>query len=83
MFIAHNAAQLYTVEFGSGPRTILAHRGWIGSRELWAGPFILLSQSWRTIAHDHRGTGATVAHVPNMTRPIELAQEIDRYFSQH
>ena len=30
MFIQNSDAQLYTVEFGSGPRTILAHGGWIG-----------------------------------------------------
>ena len=29
--------------------------------ELWAGPFTTLSKTWRTIAYDHRGAGATVA----------------------
>jgi pimeloyl-ACP methyl ester carboxylesterase len=67
VFIAHDAAQLYTVEFGSGPRTILAHGGWTGSWELWAGPFNLLSKSWRTIAYDHRGTGATLAPVASIS----------------
>ena len=67
MFIAHNAAQLYTVEFGSGPHTILAHGGWTGSWELWAGPFTLLSKSWRTVAYDHRGTGATLAPLDSIS----------------
>jgi len=61
MFIPHNGAQLYTVEFGSGPRTILAHGGWAGSWELWTEPFIHLSKTWRTVAYDHRGTGVTIA----------------------
>jgi pimeloyl-ACP methyl ester carboxylesterase len=41
--------------------------GWIGSWELWAEPFAILSQRWRTIAYDHRGAGATVAPVESIT----------------
>lgn len=67
MFISHNSAQLYTVEFGNGPRTILAHGGWTGSWELWTGPFQSLSKTWRAIAYDHRGTGATVAPVESIS----------------
>jgi pimeloyl-ACP methyl ester carboxylesterase len=67
MFISHNSAQLYTVEFGGGPRTIVAQGGWTGSWELWAGPFQSLSRTWRTIAYDHRGTGATIASVDSIT----------------
>lgn len=58
MFITHNSAQLYTVEFGKGPRTILAHGGWTGSWELWAGPFRF---------YDRRGTGATTAPVESIS----------------
>lgn len=61
MFISHNQAQLYTVAFGSSERAILAIGGWTGSWELWTDPFSFLSESWRTVAFDHRGTGATVA----------------------
>jgi pimeloyl-ACP methyl ester carboxylesterase len=67
MFVPHNSAQLYTVKFGSGPRTILAHGGWIGSWELWAEPFADLSKTWRTVAYDHRGTGATYAPVDSIS----------------
>jgi pimeloyl-ACP methyl ester carboxylesterase len=67
MFIHHNTAHLYTVEFGSGPQTIIAHGGWTGSWELWAGPFHSLSKTWRTIAYDHRGTGATIAPVESIS----------------
>lgn len=67
MFIQHNEAQLFTVSFGAGSRTLLAHGGWVGSWELWAQPFTHLSQSWRTVAYDHRGTGATVASAETIT----------------
>ncbi len=67
MFIPHNDAQLYTVDFGRGPRTLLAHGGWTGNWELWTEPFTTLSKKWRTVAYDHRGTGATVAHSESIT----------------
>ncbi len=60
MFITHNDAQLYTVSFGSSIRTLLGLGGWAGSWELWTNPFADLSRSWRTVAYDHRGTGATI-----------------------
>jgi pimeloyl-ACP methyl ester carboxylesterase len=61
MFVSRPDAQLASVCFGTGPRTLVALGGWIGSWELWLEPFCLLSSSWRTIAFDHRGTGATLA----------------------
>jgi len=67
MFIQNNNASLYTVEFGTGPRTILAHGGWTGSWELWTEPFTYLSKTWRTVSYDHRGTGATIAPVESIT----------------
>ena len=69
MFIEHAGAQLYAVTFGSGPRTLLALGGWIGSWEVWAEPFVYLSQSWRVAAYDHRGAGATVAPVESISVP--------------
>jgi pimeloyl-ACP methyl ester carboxylesterase len=77
MFVTHNLAQLYTVEFGSGSRTILAHGGWIGSWELWTEPFRDLSKTWRTVAYDHRGTGATIAPVDS----ISLETMVDDLFA--
>jgi pimeloyl-ACP methyl ester carboxylesterase len=67
MFIPNHSAQLYTVDFGSGPRALLAQGGWTGSWELWTEPFQSLSRSWRTVAYDHRGTGATIAPVDSIT----------------
>lgn len=77
MFVFHNSAQLYTIEFGNGPRTILAHGGWTGSWELWAGPFTSLSRTWRTVAYDHRGTGATMAPVES----ISIENMVDDLFA--
>lgn len=68
MFVPVGDAKIYTISFGahSAP-ALLAIGGWIGSWELWAEPFSLLSQNWRTIAYDHRGTGATVSSVESIT----------------
>ena len=77
MFIAHNHAHIFTIAFGAGPRTILGIGGWIGSWELWAEPFALLSSTWRTIAYDHRGSGATVAPVATIT----VANMVDDLFA--
>ncbi|KPV52436.1 hypothetical protein SE17_15495 [Kouleothrix aurantiaca] len=73
MFITHNGAQIFTVSFGGGARTLLALGGWVGSWELWAPPFTTLSQSWRTVAFDHRGCGATIAPVDSIDLPTMVA----------
>lgn len=68
MFITVGNAKIYTTAFG--PTTspvILGIGGWIGSWELWAEPFAILSQDWRTVTYDHRGAGATVAAVGSIT----------------
>ena len=67
MFIRRGDAEFFAVSFGAGPRTIVALGGWAGSWELWAGPFTHLSQTWRTVAYDHRGAGATVAPVESIS----------------
>lgn len=73
MFITHNGAQIFTVSFGGGARTLLALGGWVGSWELWAPPFAALSQSWRTVGFDHRGCGAAIAPVDTITMPNMVA----------
>lgn len=69
MFISRPDAQLYAVGFGAAPRTLVAMGGWIGSWEVWAEPFSLLSASWRTIAYDHRGAGAAIAAPESISLP--------------
>jgi pimeloyl-ACP methyl ester carboxylesterase len=73
MFLKTEDADLFVTSFGSGPRTIVAHGGWVGSGELWLPPFETLSRSWRTVAYDHRGTGATINRAPRITFELLVA----------
>jgi pimeloyl-ACP methyl ester carboxylesterase len=75
MFITTpDRAHLYSTAFGPlAAPALLAIGGWIGSWELWAEPFAILSRSWRAIAYDHRGAGATVAPVESITNDNLLA----------
>ena len=68
MFIDGDGAKIYTAAFGpAAAPVILGIGGWIGSWELWVEPFAILSRRWRTIAYDHRGTGATIAPTESIT----------------
>ena len=67
MFITADDGLLHVLSFGSGPQTLLAFGGWAGSWELWAAPFGPLSRTWRTIAYDHRGSGATLTPLASIT----------------
>jgi pimeloyl-ACP methyl ester carboxylesterase len=73
MFVQHDDAQFFTVSFGSSSRTLVGIGGWTGSWEVWADVFGILSQSWRTVGIDHRGTGATTA----TTEGVTIAQMAD------
>jgi pimeloyl-ACP methyl ester carboxylesterase len=61
MFISADDHLLNAVRFGCGPRTLVAHGGWVGSWELWQQPFELMQEQWRCIGYDHRGSGASTA----------------------
>ncbi len=68
MFISVGTAKICATSFGSVDRpAVLGVGGWTGSWELWAEPFSILSQRWRTIAYDHRGAGVTMAPVESIT----------------
>lgn len=77
MYLKSNDADILVSSFGAGPRTLLAHGGWVGSGELWSAPFEILSQSWRTITYDHRGTGGTRCIAPEITFEL-LVQDLFR-----
>jgi hypothetical protein len=36
MFLKTDDADLLVSSFGAGPRSLVAHGGWVGSGELWA-----------------------------------------------
>lgn len=59
-----NNRKVFSLSYGAGPRIFLAHGGWVGDSELWLQPLEILSQSWRAVTYDHRGTGLTTS-VPN------------------
>lgn len=67
MFLKTDDASIFVQSFGSGPKTIVAQGGWVGSGELWLPVFEGLSKSWRTVTYDHRGTGATIGNEPRIT----------------
>jgi pimeloyl-ACP methyl ester carboxylesterase len=76
MFVTRGDATLFVTDFGSGPRTIFAHGGFVGSGELWTEPFGILSRSWRTVTYDHRGSG-----ISTHSGRINLQQLIDDLFA--
>lgn len=63
MFVETQRTRLFVSSFGTGDRTALALGGWIGSGEMWLPVLGRLSQSWRTVTFDQRGSGTS--HVPN------------------
>ena len=75
MFVRAGDYLLNTISMGSGPRTIVAHGGWVGGWELWQQPFELLQDSWRCIAYDHRGAGASTAP-PQAVAPQALVDDL-------
>jgi pimeloyl-ACP methyl ester carboxylesterase len=68
MFITIGDTKIYASSYGSTTfPAIIGIGGWIGSCELWAEPFSILSHNWRTITYDHRGAGATIAPLESIT----------------
>jgi pimeloyl-ACP methyl ester carboxylesterase len=68
MFISLEDTRIFALSFGpaEGP-PMLALSGWIGSWEDWADTLSALSEQWRTISYDHRGSGATIAPAESIT----------------
>jgi pimeloyl-ACP methyl ester carboxylesterase len=59
VFLDLDGNKVFTLSFGRGPVTVLAHSGWIGNFEDWIATLAPLSESWRTVVYDHRGAGET------------------------
>jgi pimeloyl-ACP methyl ester carboxylesterase len=67
MFLDIAGNKVFALSFGRGPRTILAHSGWVGNFEDWIAALAPLSETWRTVVYDHRGTGETLVPVEQIT----------------
>ena len=67
MFLELDGNKVFTLSFGSAPRTFLAHSGWIGNFEDWIATLAPLSETWRTVVYDHRGAGVTQAPIEKIT----------------
>jgi len=59
MFLDIDGNRVFALVFGTGPRTLLAHGGWISNVEDWIATLAPLSARWRTVVYDHRGAGLT------------------------
>ena len=67
-YVPAEDARLWSVAFGPvDAPALVAVGGWIGSWELWAGPFGILSARWRVVGFDHRGTGATISSAASIS----------------
>jgi len=79
MFIESHGTRLFVSSFGDGNNpTALALGGWIGSGEMWLPVMGRLSQTWRTVTFDQRGSGTS--HVPN-DRDITRDAWVDDVFA--
>ena len=67
MFRNITGHEFFTVDFGSGPRTLFTHSGWIGTYEDWLPTLEVLSKSWRVASYDHRGAGETCVPLETIT----------------
>jgi 3-oxoadipate enol-lactonase len=68
MFIPLGDTHLFATAFGSKTSPVIVTLGgWIGSWEDWLETVSLLSEQWRVIAYDHRGSGVTISPVETIT----------------
>lgn len=82
MFIDAGDHKLQTVQFGTGGRWFVAHGGWVGSWELWQQPMQLMQEDWRTVAYDHRGSGASTAPAEQIN-PDGLVEDLFTVMDHH
>jgi len=81
MFIPAGGSLLNVVDIGQSDRTLVAVGGWVGGWELWQQPIEQLHRSWRCVAFDHRGAGASTAPAEAITASglvDDLLEVLDR-----
>lgn len=67
MFLTISGNKVFALTFGNGSKTFIAHSGWIGNFEDWIATLSLLSEDWRVVVYDHRGSGETRAAPDRIT----------------
>ena len=77
MFLDIDGNKVFSLSFGAGPRTLLAHSGWIGNFEDWVATLAPLSATWRTVVYDHRGAGETQVPIEKIS-PEALVDDVFR-----
>jgi pimeloyl-ACP methyl ester carboxylesterase len=81
MFLDIDGNKVFALSFGNGPKTLLAHSGWVGNFEDWIATLAPLSETWRTVVYDHRGTGETFVPVEKIT-PEALIDDVFRVMEE-
>jgi 3-oxoadipate enol-lactonase len=77
VFLDIDRNRVFTLAFGAGPRTLLAHGGWVSNVEDWIATLAPLSARWRTVVYDHRGAGLTRVPVECIS-PEALVEDVFR-----
>lgn len=77
MFLDIDGNRVFTLAFGAGPPTLLAHGGWVSNVEDWIATVAPLSATWRTVVYDHRGAGLTRVPVDRIS-PEALIDDVFR-----
>lgn len=67
MSLESDGNNVFALDFGAGPKTLLAHSGWIGNFEEWIATLAPLSSRWRAVVYDHRGAGETQVPVESIS----------------
>ena len=78
MFVEIGSRRIFMERSGSGDAVVVGVSGSFGTSEIWRPPFGFLSESCRTVAYDHLGTGLTEAPAGAVTfeRQVDLLGEI-------
>ncbi len=83
MFVDVGSSRVFVERFGRGDAVVVGVSGSIGTSEIWHPPFSVLSESCRTVAYDHLGTGLTLVPAEAVTfeRQVDVLGEIVELFA--
>ena len=83
MFVDVGSNRVFVERFGGGDAVVVGVSGSFGTSEIWHPPFSFLSESCRTVAYDHLGTGLTLAPADAVTfeHQVDVLGEIVNLFA--